>query len=299
MHYMIRDFRYELTAEATDKTITQYLHQMGYSHHIITSLKRTQAGICLNGIRAYASQRIRPGDILTIHLEEPESSPGIVPAPVPFDILYEDMDLLIVNKPADTPIHPSPGNFNNTLANGLACYFARQNVPYVYRCINRLDRDTTGLLILAKHGISGAILSDQMMKRRIIRTYHALAEGITPSEGTIDAPIARKGGSVIERCINYETGEQAVTHYRRLDTGQIDSASEKILYSRLELKLETGRTHQIRVHMQSIGHPLLGDTLYRPENPAEFSHQALHSYSLEFTHPITGAPMYFSVPEPW
>ncbi len=299
MHYMIRDFRYELTAEAADKTITQYLHQMGYSHHIITSLKRTPAGICLNGSRAYVSQRIRPGDILTIHLEEPESSRGIVPAPVPFDILYEDMDLLIVNKPADTPIHPSPGNFNNTLANGIACYFARQNIPYVYRCINRLDRDTTGLLILAKHGISGAILSNQMMKRRIIRTYRALAEGITPSEGTIDAPIARKEGSVIERCINYEAGERAVTHYRRLDKGQIGSGSEKILYSRLELKLETGRTHQIRVHMQSIGHPLLGDTLYHPENHAGFSHQALHSYSLKFTHPITGAPMYFSVPEPW
>ena len=278
-------------------TIEQFLRQKGFSHHVITGLKRTPEGICLNGVWAYTSQRLKEGDILTIHLAELESSPRILPTPVPFDIVYEDQDLMIVNKPTDTPIHPSQGNYDNTLANGVAHYFAQQDIPYVYRCINRLDRDTTGLLILAKHGVSGAILSTQMMNRQIKRTYRALAEGHTPREGIIDAPIARKEGSTIERCVNRESGERAVTHYQTL----CHEVSEKygLPFSRLELRLETGRTHQIRVHMQSIGHPLLGDTLYRPENPFEMPHQALHSYSLEFVHPITLENMYFSVPEPW
>lgn len=294
---MIRDIRYELTAETAEMTIEQYLRQQGFSHHIIAGLKRIPEGICLNGSWAYTSQKVKEGDMLAIHLVESESSPGIVPAPVPFDIVYEDEDLMLINKPPDTPIHPSQGNYDNTLANGVAYYFAQQGIPYVYRCINRLDRDTTGLLILAKHGVSGAVLSTQMMNRQIKRTYRALAEGITPSEGTIDAPIARKEGSTIERCISSESGDRAVTHYRRLSQETLVNCG--ISYSRLELRLETGRTHQIRVHLQSIGHPLLGDTLYRPENPSGRNHQALHSYSLEFEHPITRENIYFSVPEPW
>lgn len=278
-------------------TIEQFLRKRGFSHHVITGLKRIPEGICLNGVWAYTTQKLKEGDVLTIHLVELESSPGILPAPVPFDIVYEDQDLMIVNKPADTPIHPSQGNYDNTLANGVAHYYAQQGIPYIYRCINRLDRDTTGLLILAKHGVSGAILSTQMMNRQIKRTYRALVEGHTPLEGTIDAPIARKEGSTIERCVNYESGERAVTHYRRLS--QEISEKNRLPFSRLELRLETGRTHQIRVHMQSIGHPLLGDTLYRPENPFERPHQALHSYALEFKHPITLENMRFSVPEPW
>ena len=274
----------------------EFLRRLGYSHHVIVGLKRTENGICLNGLWAYTNQRMKEHDILSVHLEESESSPGIIPAPVAFEIVYEDEDLMVIDKPADTPIHPSQGNYDNTLANGVAYYFAQQNIPYVYRCINRLDRDTTGLLILAKHGISGAALSAQMMERRIHRTYHALAEGHTPSEGTIDAPIARKEGSTIERCVDFTHGETAITHYHTLSH---ESSKNGLLYSRVELHLETGRTHQIRVHMHSIGHPLLGDTLYRPENPFGLEHQALHSYSLEFLHPVTGKKLYFSKQEPW
>lgn len=293
---MIREFEYMITAEAAGMTIEYYLRTLGYSHHVITALKHTQEGIRLNGIWAYTNQKLQPGDHLSIHLEERVSSPGIVPAPVPFTIVYEDADLLLINKPANTPVHPSLGNYDNTLANGIAYYFACQNIPYVFRCINRLDRDTTGLLILAKHGISGALLSSQMVNRQIHRTYRALAEGHTPMEGTVTTPIARKEGSAIERCTDPVHGESAVTHYKTLAHCKNDQG---LAYSRLELRLETGRTHQIRVHMKSIGHPLLGDTLYRPENPFNMPHQALHSYSLEFTHPITGERMYFSLPEPW
>ena len=126
---MIRDFRYKLTAEAEQMTIEQFLRQKGFSHHVITGLKRTPEGICLNGVWAYTSQRLKEGDILTIHLAELESSPRILPTPVPFDIVYEDQDLMIVNKPTDTPIHPSQGNYDNTLANGVAHYFAQQGIP--------------------------------------------------------------------------------------------------------------------------------------------------------------------------
>ena len=213
---MIREFNYNIGTESAGKTIEEFLRRLGYSHHVIVGLKRTENGICLNGLWAYTNQRMKEHDILSVHLEESESSPGIIPAPVAFEIVYEDEDLMVIDKPADTPIHPSQGNYDNTLANGVAYYFAQQNIPYVYRCINRLDRDTTGLLILAKHGISGAALSAQMMERRIHRTYHALAEGHTPSEGTIDAPIARKEGSTIERCVDFTHGETAITHYHTL-----------------------------------------------------------------------------------
>lgn len=187
------------------------------------------------------------------------------------------------------PVHPSAGNYENTLANGIAWYFAEKGEDFVYRCINRLDRDTTGALILAKNPLSAAILSVQMKKRQIRRTYLALVDGLLPDAGTINAPIARMEGSVITREVNFETGESAITHYERLAAGKE--------YSLAELHLETGRTHQIRVHMKYIGHPLPGDYLYNPDY-RRINRQPLHSYQLEFTHPITGKVMLFIAPLP-
>ena len=195
----------------------------------------------------------------------------------------------MINKPADMPVHPSAGNYENTLANGIAWYFAEKGEDFVYRCINRLDRDTTGALILAKNPLSAAILSVQMKKRQILRTYLALVDGLLPDAGTINAPIARMEGSVITREVNFETGESAITHYERLAAGKE--------YSLAELHLETGRTHQIRVHMKYIGHPLPGDYLYNPDY-RRINRQPLHSYQLEFTHPITGKVMLFTAPLP-
>lgn len=301
----------------------QFLRRAGCSHHVLTGLKRTDRGICLNGAKVYTNRTLCAGDVLSVHLEETESSPNILPSPVPFSIVYEDADILVVNKPADTPVHPSQGNYSNTLANGVAWYFMQQGIPYVFRCINRLDRDTTGLLLLAKHAVSGAVLSGQMMRRQIRRTYRALVFGTTPPSGTIDAPIGRKEGSSIERRIDPLGGERAVTHYRTLQhffltvpdvsgptaavrsnelpaspSGAPETAA-RLACSRIELRLETGRTHQIRVHMTGAGHPLLGDTLYHPSDPSGLTHQALHSYALEFLHPVGGQPMRFTVPEPW
>ena len=287
---MGRIFLYQVQDGEAGMTIEHFLRSRGYSHHLLGLLKRSEEGILLDGRRQFANQPLSVGDRLEIHLPQEESSPHIRPVAIPFSILYEDEDLLVVNKPANTPIHPSPGNYDNTLANGLADYFQRKGEPFVYRCINRLDRDTTGLLLLARHALSGSLLSAQMTRRRIHRTYRALVEGLTEAKGKISLPIGRKPGSIIERCIDPVTGDPAITHYKTL--------AQKGDISYVELKLETGRTHQIRVHMAAIGHPLLGDSLYNPQGLPGMDRQALHSYSLEFLHPIKKEAMHVTAPLP-
>lgn len=287
---MNRVLTYEITAEQAGTKIGDFLRTAGYSRHVIIHLKKTENGILLNGEWAYVGQFLKEGDHLEIRIIESESSEQIVPAELPLDIVYEDEDLLIINKPADMPIHPSINNYDNTLANALMWYYQQKGETFVYRCINRLDRDTTGLLIVAKNMLSGGILSDMSKKREIHREYLAIAEGEVPQEGVIDAPIARKEESVIERCVDFEKGDRAVTHYWRLDY--------RNGYSLVRLKLETGRTHQIRVHMKYIGYPLTGDYLYNPDYRI-LDHQALHSWKLAFRHPVTGAQMQFKADPPW
>ena len=287
---MNRVLTYEITEEQEGTKIGDFLRRAGYSRHVIIHLKKTENGILLNGEWAYVGQFLKEGDHLEIRIIESESSEQIVPAELPLDIVYEDEDLLIINKPADMPIHPSINNYDNTLANALMWYYQQKGETFVYRCINRLDRDTTGLLIVAKNMLSGGILSDMSKKREIHREYLAIAEGEVPQEGVIDAPIARKEESVIERCVDFEKGDRAVTHYWRLDY--------RNGYSLVRLKLETGRTHQIRVHMKYLGHPLTGDYLYNPDYRI-LNHQALHSWKLAFRHPITGAQMQFKADPPW
>ena len=175
--------------ERENLTVEWFLRRHGYSRHIITGLKRTEDGIFRNGVRAWTSQAVHAGDVIETHLVETEPSDGILPRPVPFSVVYEDDDILVVDKPADTPIHPSIGNYENTLANGIAWYFEQKGEPFVYRCINRLDRDTTGLIVLAKHALSAAVLSQAMRSREIHRTYQAFALGETAASGTIDAPL--------------------------------------------------------------------------------------------------------------
>ena len=205
---------------------------------------------------------------------------------------------MVIDKPADMPVHPSIGNYENTLANAVAWYFQQQNIPFVFRCINRLDRDTTGLLILAKNMLSGAILSDQMKKREIHRIYLAITEGKTDPAGTINRPIGRADHSLILRQVDPDKGDPACTHYlqkcwhpKTFYPATLSVPQDGL--SLVQLQLETGRTHQIRVHMTSIGHPLIGDTLYNPET-ALLARQALHSYRLAFTHPVTGIPLEFT-----
>lgn len=286
---MDKRIEYIITKEDAGVSIDTFLRRRGITRHIITGMKRTQDGIVCNGECAYTSVILRVGDHLALHIEDEESRDKILPVELPFSVVYEDEDILVVDKPKDMPVHPSIGNYENTLANALAFYY-RNEEHFVFRAINRLDRDTTGLLIIAKNPLSGAILSIAMKKREIHRTYLAVVSG-KPSQarGVIDAPIARKEGSAIERCVDEKHGDRAVTHYEVLASGEE--------YSLILLRLESGRTHQIRVHMKYIGHPLPGDFLYNPDFSA-INRQPLHSAMLSFKHPITGEKMTFTCPLP-
>ena len=287
---MNRIFEYTIADENLPCTVGDFLKQKGFSRQIIIQLKKTSQGILVNNQWAYVRTPLRTNDILTLRLLEEAPSENIVPVSLPLDIIYEDEDILLINKPADMPVHPSINNYDNTLANGIAHYYKMQGETFVFRCINRLDRDTTGLLIIAKNALSASILSNQMKKREIHRTYLAVVSGNPKKDtDTITAPIARKENSAIERCIDFQNGEQAVTHY------QVITSRED--YSLLKLSLETGRTHQIRVHMKYIGNPLLGDYLYNPDF-SKIQRVALHSYRLNFIHPITEKTMDFSIPLP-
>lgn len=287
---MEKVLEYIISSDTNLVTVLDFLKQEGFSRHILSSMKNSSGNcIVLNGERGFGRSVLKEGDRLVVTVPEVESGENIIRTEMDLDILYEDEDILVINKPAGMPVHPSMGNYENTLANGIAWYFSQKGEDFVYRCINRLDRDTTGALILAKNPLSAAVLSVQMKRRQIRRTYLALVDGVLPESGVVDAPIARMEGSVITREVNFETGESAVTHYERLAVGRY--------YSLAELHLETGRTHQIRVHMKYIGCPLPGDFLYHPVFD-RIGRQALHSFQLEFAHPITGEPMCFLAPVP-
>ena len=252
-------------------------------------MKADKEALTRNGQRIGGREHLLAGDHFRVRLLETIDSDGIVPVSMPLSILYEDEDILVINKPADMPVHPSIGNYTNTLANGVTAYLDAKGEHSPFRCINRLDRDTSGALILAKNTFSAAVLSTQMRNRQIRRTYLAVVEGITPPNGTISAPISRVDDSVIERHVDFLHGEPAVTHYERLET--------KNEHSLLEIHLETGRTHQIRVHMGYIGHPLPADYLYHPKYDC-FKRQPLHSLQLEFRHPVTDKSMCLLAPVP-
>jgi 23S rRNA pseudouridine1911/1915/1917 synthase len=281
---------YHITQDQNKTTVERYLLDQGYSQGLIRHLRNTENGLTIDEKLVYTTHKLMCGEILTALLEDEESSKHIVPTPMPLQIVYEDEHLLIVNKEAGIPIHPSQGNFYHTLANGVAHYFKEKGETFVYRAINRLDRDTTGLLILAKNPLSACILSDMVKRHEIHRRYLAIVWGELPEGGTIDMPIKRVEGSTIERCVD-PCGEEARTHYRRLYYDPVTG------HSLAGLRLETGRTHQIRVHLKSIGFPLPGDFLYHPDY-RYIKRQALHSFRLDFLHPIKKVPLSFEAPLP-
>lgn len=269
-------------------SIHAFLKTKGYTTSIFRELKKYTENVFVNDLWKPLWTPLLMGDQLKIFINESRQSPNIIPKSIPLSIVYEDDDILVINKQIDCPIHPSQNNLDNTLANGVIYYYQQQEETMVFRCINRLDRNTSGLTIIAKHYLSGAILSVAMMNRNIQRTYLALVEGSTPKMGTINSPISRVEGSTIEREVS-PFGESAITHFQKI--------SEKNGISLISLQLETGRTHQIRVHLKSIGFPLLGDGIYNPNNHS-MSRQALHSYQLRFLHPVTGHECLFTQPLP-
>lgn len=287
---MNRTLTYTITETDAGLRIEQFLRRKGYSRQNLTELKKMKESVLVNGIWYHLTRTLSAGDELVIRIQETDVSEKIPPTDIPLHILYEDEDILVVNKPAGMPIHPSMNNYHYSLANACAYYYQQQNKPFIFRCTNRLDRDTSGVTVIAKHMVSSNILASYAYKHEIDREYLAIVRGsVTPASGTIDAPLSRKSGSVIERIVDFEHGERAVTHYRVIE--------EKNGHSLVSLHLETGRTHQIRIHMKYLGFPLIGDYLYNPD--MEFiNRQALHSYCLRFAHPITGETMKFTAPLP-
>lgn len=290
---MERILSFNITEKHTGLTIQDYLKIQGFSSQNIIELKKMHRSVLIADQWMHMNYKLQTGELLIIHIQETESNDKILPVNLPFPILYEDEDLVVINKPANMPIHPSQNNYNNTLANAAAYYYEElQHTPFVFRCINRLDKDTTGLTILAKNIYSANVLAGQMQRREIKRLYLSLLDGTLEKKyGTICSPIGRKAGSTIERQIDFEQGDSAITHYCRLK--EFDG------YTLAAFQLETGRTHQIRVHMASVNAPLIGDTLYNHKISSNLlPRQALHAYRISFTHPVTGERMKFTAPVP-
>ena len=274
---MKRIFTYKITEKDAGKTVGTFLLEHEYTPTCIKFLKKAENLITVNGKWEFVNKVLQENDILETVFLDDENSENIPSVEMPLDIVYEDEDVLVLNKPPKLPIHPTKGYEYHSLANGVVHYYEKQGIPFVFRSINRIDKDTTGLVIVAKNMLSGSILGEAMRNREIRRTYLAVTEGELPESGTIDLPIGRREGSAVERCID-ENGAKAVTHYERLHYANGHSLAQ--------IRLETGRTHQIRLHMRAIGHPLPADVLYN-QNFAVIGRHALHSWRLEFPHPIT------------
>lgn len=287
---MKRTIEYPIDASSDGLRIEQFLKRKGYSSQNLTEIKRMPESVLVNEKHCYMRDRLREHDLLKILINETKCSENIPPVKLPLHIIYEDEDIIVLDKPAGMPIHPSLNNYTNSLANALAWYYQQQGKPFIFRCCNRLDRDTSGVTVVAKHLVSGNILSRKTFRKEVHREYLAIVRGHIPQEsGTIRAPLSRKEGTIIERTVDFENGENAVTHYRVI--------KEANGYSLVSLCLETGRTHQIRIHMKYLGYPLIGDYLYNPDMEA-ITRQALHSCRVAFEHPITGKKMEFTAPLP-
>lgn len=263
----------------TDISIKQILKEhFEMSEKLIIKLKKNQR-IFINQNPVYINHTITSGDILSINLNFDEDSENIVPNPdIPLDILYEDDCLLIINKTARIPVHPSILHFKDSLSNSVKYYFEQNNIKRKIRPVNRLDKDTSGIVIFAKSDYIQECLVKQMKTNTFKKYYIAILEGILDcKQGTINAPISRKNNSIIEREIS-PTGDIAISHYKVLQ--------ENNNYSKVEFLLETGRTHQIRLHSKHIGHPIVGDFLYGTRNN-NLDRHLLHAYKIEFIHPIS------------
>lgn len=263
---------------------------LGLSGTVIRRVKWLEDGILLDSVRVTVGDRVRAGQVLSVVVGDTEVSGAIVPAPGPLDIVYQDQDVLVLNKAPGVAVHPGPGHYSDTVGNFLMDYYKKQGILADFHPVHRLDRGTSGLLLVALHGHAQEVLKGQLHSPAFRRVYLAVCEGTpNPPSGVIDAPIGRLDGSVLARTVRPD-GQRAVTHYQTLRTVNGRSL--------VRLELETGRTHQIRVHMAHLCHPLTGDFLYGTEDHALIPRPALHAAELSFTHPITGASMSFTAPLP-
>lgn len=251
--------------------------EFSMSDRLLLKLKKLDK-IYLNGNVTSVNHPVLENNLIECYLDYEEDNSNIVPTEMPLNIIYEDEAYIVVNKPAGIPVHPSMDHYTDSLSNEIAFYFNQIGLKKKIRPVNRLDKDTSGIVIFAKNEYIQECLVRQMKSKEFIKKYIAVVNGnLDNLEGTINAPIDRKEGSIIERCVS-ETGDIAITHYKVL--------KRKTDFDIVECILETGRTHQIRVHFAYLGHSLLSDTLYGTSSSL-INRQALHAYKVEFTHPLS------------
>ena len=283
----------EWTDRRLDKVLSEYFN--GYSRSFIKKLFDEDM-IHVNSRSVKPSYKVKDGDMIDISVPDPVSI-DIEPEDIPLNIIYEDDDVILVNKPKEMVVHPAPGHYRGTLVNGLMYHFAGSlsgiNGEFRPGIVHRIDMDTTGVLVVCKNDNAHRLLSEQLHEHSITRKYYAIVNGnIAQDEGTVDAPIGRSPKDRKKMAINTRNGRRAVTHYRVLERFEGR-------YTYIECQLETGRTHQIRVHMASIGHPILGDEVYGPKKcPFRLQGQTLHAGVLGFVHPSTGEYVEFKAELP-
>ncbi len=263
-------------------------------HLSSTQIKRAKfkpMGITVNGTHVTVRARICAGDTLRVQIEDAQTQSGqLAPRPGSLSIVYEDDELLVVDKPAGLPVHPSPGHYDDTLANILVWHFQERGQGLVVRTLGRLDKDTSGLILVAKNAPAQTELERQRAEGIFQRVYLALVEGQPmPACGRVDVPIGNRPGSLMAREVR-DDGAPSVTDYETLASNGA--------YSLVRLRLHTGRTHQIRVHMAYVGHPLVGDFLYGQEGLLGMQRTALHASRLTFRHPASGETVCFQAPLP-
>lgn len=274
-------YNYQVKTKEAGFSVEKILRQsLGFSRSMVRKLKNTN-GVLVNGQASHLNRPVQEGDLLSIDLHTGKATP-VLPQPIPLDIVYEDKHLLAVNKPYHMLVHPLKKEPLNTLANAVLYHYLQNGIEPVYRPVSRLDRDTSGLVVVAKHAHAGHLLTTQLGEGKLVREYLAVVHGLLANtRSTIDQPLARCPLSYIRQTVQ-PGGKRAVTHYQ-VEKHLADSTLVK-------LRLETGRTHQIRAHMSHIGHPLLGDTLYGGREEG-INRQALHCWRISMLHPLTNKPL--------
>lgn len=282
------EFIHKVTTEDEGLELREIMREhFDFSARLRNKIKREKL-VMVNGVSTPGWKKPSVGDEIKITL--PDEKSGFEPQNIPLNIVYEDDDLMIINKQPGLIVHPTKGHPSGTVANALMYYMEQTGKPFKIRFVNRLDMDTSGLLVVAKNSYTQNDYTKQMKENTVEKRYKAIVKGIVESdEGTIDLPIGRPDPDHVRRGV-MEDGAPSVTHYKVLDRYKG--------YSLVELLLETGRTHQIRVHMSHIGHPVLGDWLYEGLNVNLIERQALHAASLTFTHPMTKERVTFNAPLP-
>ena len=296
---MKRELQYEVTAEEDGLRLDQYIagRCMDLSRSYIQKLIKESRVTINKNIQTKTKTAVQESDIVNVFLPDPKEL-EIKPQDIPLDILYEDNDVLVVNKPKGMVVHPAPGHYEDTLVNAVL-YHCRDNLSGINGVlrpgiVHRIDKDTTGALIVCKNDKAHQKIADQLRAHTITRSYRAIVyNNFSEDEGMINAPIGRHPTNRKKRMVTEKNSKEAITHYKVLD-----HLNHKFNY--IECRLETGRTHQIRVHMSHIGHPLLGDEAYGPVN-SKFKNlqgQTLHAATIGFIHPTTEEYMEFSAPLP-